>query len=439
MTKLLAVIKREWLQRIRAKMFIITTVLLPSAMVLFGIAPALVLSIDSGNVLRIVVVDGTGKLFSRLKTSLRGVDAAASDPEVDVRTRANKMAAGRSSDFILEELQASGRSEGDIKSDLETRLRAKEIDAYLILPPDLMQTSKAQFFRRNTSDVMSTRKIREALDDVVRTQRLIDAKVDARTMNELDRSVDFETTKVSGTGSERDAGGGFALVFAVGFIMYISVLLYGQIVLGAVIEEKETRIAEVLFSSVRPFTLMIGKLLGVSLVALTQLAIWGAAFAAIALYGVSVLSPRGIPVLLPSVPIVFYVYFVLFFLVGYFVYATMYALLGSIVTTPQEGGQAAMPIIMLLVVSFYLFVPVSRNPDSSLAFWLSMIPFFAPTSMLVRIVSQTPPFWQIALSLLIGFATAAALTWIAAKIYRVGMLMYGKRASIPEVIRWVRT
>jgi ABC-2 type transport system permease protein len=111
---------------------------------------------------------------------------------------------------------------------------------------------------------------------------------------------------------------------------------------------------------------------------------------------------------------------------------------GSIVTTSQEGGQLAMPIIILLVISFYLFLPVSRNPDSTLSFWLSMIPFFSPVSMLVRIVTQTPPFWQIALSLLIGFSSAAGLTWVSARIYRIGMLMYGKRPTIPELMRWVR-
>ena len=438
MTKLLAIIKREWTQRVRARMFIITTVMLPLAMIMFAIAPALVLRIDSGNPMRIVVVDGTGKLLSRLKTSLNG-DDAASDPEANVTSRANSIASGRSSDFIFEQMQTAGRSEDDIKAELESRLRAKEIDAYLILPPDLMQTSKAQFFRRNTSDLISTRKIRDALEGALRTQRLVEARVDPRTIDQLDRSVDFETTRISGAGRERDAGGAFALVFLVGFVMYISILLYGQIVLGAVIEEKETRIAEVLFSSVRPFTLMTGKLLGVSLVALTQLAIWAIAFAGFALYGVSVLNSRGIPTRLPSIPFLFYVYFVVFFLVGYFVYATMYALLGSIVTTAQEGGQAAMPIIMLLVISFYLFLPVSRNPDSAVSFWLSMIPFFAPTSMLVRIVTQTPPFWQIVLSLLISLSTVAALTWLTAKVYRVGMLMYGKRASISEVVRWVRT
>ncbi|HSB29259.1 MAG TPA: ABC transporter permease [Pyrinomonadaceae bacterium] len=437
MTKLLAVIKREWVQRVRARMFIVTTIMLPAAMGLFGLAPALVLSIDSGNPLRLVVVDGTGKLYSRLKTSLQGNDVG-NEPEANVTTRANQIATGRRGDFILEEMYAGDRSEVELKSELDRRLAAKEIDAYLILPSDLLQTSRAKLFRGNTSDLISTRRIRDALDSSIRAQRLFDARVDSKTLNALSRSVDFETTRISNSGSERDAGGGFALVFIVGFVMYITVLLYGQVVLGAIIEEKETRIAEVLFSSVKPFTLMLGKLLGVSLVALTQLAIWGLAFGAFAVYGVSILASRGIPFRVPSVSPLVYVYFGLFFLVGYFVYATMYALLGSIVTTAQEGGQAAMPIIMLLVVSFYLFLPVSRNPDSSLSFWLSMIPFFAPTSMLVRIVTQTPPFWQIGLSLLIGLATAAILTWVASKIYRIGMLMYGKRPSIREVVRWVR-
>ena len=108
------------------------------------------------------------------------------------------------------------------------------------------------------------------------------------------------------------------------------------------------------------------------------------------------------------------------------------------VTTAQEGGQLAVPIILILVVSFYLFYPVSRSPDSAFSFWVSMIPFSAPVAMLVRIVTQTPPLWQIALSLLIGLLSVLAIMWVASRIYRVGMLMYGKRASIPEAIRWAR-
>jgi ABC-2 type transport system permease protein len=183
---------------------------------------------------------------------------------------------------------------------------------------------------------------------------------------------------------------------------------------------------------------MIGKLVGVSFLALTQLAIWGIAIGGLGAYGISLLASRGVPTSIPSLPFVFYIYFVLFFLLGYYVYSTLYALVGSIVTTAQEGGQLAMPIILLLAVGFYLFLPVSRNPDSNFAFWVSLVPFFAPITMLMRIITQTPPFWQIALSLFIGFSTIVLFTWLASKIYRIGMLMYGKRASIPEIVRWLR-
>ena len=130
--------------------------------------------------------------------------------------------------------------------------------------------------------------------------------------------------------------------------------------------------------------------------------------------------------------------FLLFFLLGYFIYATIYALVGSMVTTTQEGGQVAMPILFLLIMGFYLGFTVIRSPGSPLAFWVSMIPFFSPITMIVRIVTQTPPLWQIALSLAIGYATVVLLIWLAARIYRIGMLMYGKRATIPEVMRWIR-
>jgi ABC-2 type transport system permease protein len=132
------------------------------------------------------------------------------------------------------------------------------------------------------------------------------------------------------------------------------------------------------------------------------------------------------------------VYFALFFLLGFFIYSTIYALLGSVVTTTQEGGQLALPIILLLVMGFYLAFPVIRSPDSSFAFWVSIFPFFSPITMLVRIVTQTPPFSQILLSLVIGFGTVVLLTWLAARVYRTGMLMYGKKATIPEIWRWMR-
>ena len=133
-----------------------------------------------------------------------------------------------------------------------------------------------------------------------------------------------------------------------------------------------------------------------------------------------------------------FVYFGVYFLMGYFIYSTVYAVVGSMVTTTQEGGQLAMPVVLMLVAGFFLSFNIIRNPNSTLAFWASMFPFFAPITMLVRIVTETPPLWQILLSLVIGFATAIGLIWLASRIYRVGMLMTGKKATIPEVMRWIR-
>jgi len=432
MKKFLAVVKREYVQRVRAKMFIVSTVLLPLVMSLFAVVPAIIVNIKTPP-MRVAVVDQTGKLYGQLKEALNSDDA-----NQESNDNANQQSGRRFGRFILQEVNATGQSVEQLRADLNQRLHDRQLEGYLILPPDFLQTGQVEFFNRIPGDLFSQGILRTALNRAVREQRLIEAKVDSKTRQGLFQPVSVQSVKVGDGGAERDSGGSFVLVFGVGFVMYLAILMYGQIVLGAIIEEKETRIAEILFSSVKPFTLMMGKLVGVSLVALTQLAIWGLAFSAFALFGAGVLASRGMPASIPSIPFSHYVYFALFFLLGYFIYATIYALVGSMVTTAQEGGQLAMPIILILVISFYLFLPVSRSPDSSFSFWVSMLPFSAPVAMLVRIVTQTPPVWQIALSLLIGFSTVFVIMWIASRVYRVGMLMYGKRASIPEAWRWAR-
>ena len=434
MKKFLTIVKREYLARVRAKMFIVSTILLPVVMSLFGLVPALILSIQTPAV-RLAVVDQTGKLYDQLRKAVAN-DESEQQATNDNSSRSSNRRSFAS--FVLEEVNAENQSIDQLRNNLSQRVRARQIDGYVILPPDFLDHGQAEFFNSNPGDVFSQRTLQSALNRAVREQRLIEAKVDTKTRQQLFEPVDLQAVKIGATGQERDSGGSFALVFGIGFVMYLAILMYGQVILGAVIEEKETRIAEILFSSVRPFALMMGKLVGVSLVALTQLAIWGLAFSAFALYGVNVLASRGVSLSIPSVPFSHYIYFGLFFLLGYFIYATIYALVGSMVTTAQEGGQLAMPIILILVVSFYLFFPVSRSPDSAFSFWVSMIPFSAPVAMLVRIVTQTPPFWQIALSLLIGFGSVLVIMWIASRVYRVGMLMYGKRASIPEALRWAR-
>ncbi len=208
--------------------------------------------------------------------------------------------------------------------------------------------------------------------------------------------------------------------------------------MGAVVEEKETRIAEILFSSARPFELMLGKLFGVGLAGLTQLGIWVGSIAIILAVATSQAELAPFLESVPKITPLMIIYFMLFFLVGFFTYAAIFALVGSMVTSLQEGGQFAFPPMIIMLAGFYFSIAVIRDPSSSLSFWVSIAPFLAPMTMPVRILAETPPVWQILIALIVNAAAIAGLVWITARVYRVGMLMYGKRATIPEVWKWIR-
>ncbi|HEX8145623.1 MAG TPA: ABC transporter permease [Pyrinomonadaceae bacterium] len=447
MNKFRAVVRREYVQRVRSRMFVVVTVGAPLMFALFTVVPILIAGIKAGGPTRVAVVDETGRMYARVRDSLKNAQAGRDgDDEEDAhqaaqgamnqnaRARMEQAAQAAAQSYEVEEVSAGGRGTDEIKARLDERIGRDELDAYLVLPRDVLSGGEVEFYARNVGDVFTRGQVRNALVRAVRDARLDERGVGAEVMRAVNQPVRVRAAKAGGGGGEADRGQGFFLVFGAGFVIYLTILMYGQVVLGAVIEEKETRIAEILFSSIRPFTLMSGKLVGVSLVALTQFAIWGLAFAGLGAY----FAGLGGGVAIPRVPLGVYAYVVLFFLMGYFIYATLYALVGSMVTTSQEGGQLAMPIILLLVVGFYLAFPVIRSPNSSFAVWVSLVPFFAPITMLIRIVAQEPPPWQIALSLGLGFATVALMLWLAGRVYRVGMLMYGKRATIPEILRWVR-
>ena len=439
MKKFLAVVKREYVQRVRSRMFLVVTVGAPLMFALFTVVPMLIANIRAGGPVRIAVADETGRMYERVRDSLakeRGDDeeydaARVSDVNQNSDERIKRAAKASEQGFAVERVETEGRTTDELTRSLDERLRQEKIDAYLILPKDILESGEALFIMRNVGDVFTRGQVKDRLSGAVRDERLNERGITPEAMRGINQPVKFKATKA---GAGQDKGEGFYLVFGVGFVIYLTILMYGQVILGAVIEEKETRIAEILFSSIRAFPLMMGKLIGVSLVALTQFVIWGLAFVGLGTY----FAAQGMSIKLPHLPASLFAYLLLFFLLGYFIYATIYALVGSMVTTAQEGGQLAMPIILILVVGFYLVFPVIRSPNSNFAFWVSMIPFFAPITMLVRIVTQQPPLWQIVLSLAIGFTTVALLIWLASRVYRVGMLMYGKRATIPEVLKWIR-
>jgi len=447
MNKFLAVIRREYVQRVRSKMFIIATILGPLMMALFTVVPGLILGIKTGDATRIAVVDQSGKIYERVRGSLMNEnrkaekgEAASPATAVNENTEERMRRAGQSmlGSYAVEQVQINNRPLEEIKKELEGRIEHNQLDGYIIVPQDLSSGGKFEYYARNVSDVITRAQIKERVNDAVRDHRLAEANISQERMREINREVDLIIRKAGAGGGEEDSGAGFWLVFGVGFLIYITIIMYGQVILAAVVEEKETRIAEVLFSSVSSFKLMMGKLIGVSLMALTQYAIWGLAVLAFAVYGASALASSGFNISLPRVAPSVILYLFIFFLIGYFVYATLYALVGAMVTTMQEGGQLALPVMFLLIIGFYMSFPVIRSPNSPFSFWISMFPLFSPITMPVRIITQTPPLWQIGLSILIGIATIIFLVWLAARIYRVGMLMYGKRATLPEVMRWVR-
>ena len=442
MKKMFAVIKREYIQRVRTKFFVIATILGPIMMAAVTVVPGMMMMIRTGGPTRIAVVDQTGDTYAPLANALEDRSdrpRQSATPNLSVQPAVGPGAsqeqmkqAGRMmrNNIELEKVSIDNRSLGDLKQQLESRIRNHEIDGYVILPPDLKQGGRPEYRARNTADLFTRENIQNAIGRVVRNQRLEAAGIKQEDIERASQSVDLKS--VGDAGQESHGEAGFFLSLGMGIWIYMSVLLYGQLVLGAVIEEKETRIAEVLFSSMRSFQLMMGKLIGVSLVALTQMSIWALTF-----IGLSVWA-AGSSIKLPHVAPIVFVYLLLFFLMGFFIYSTVYAVVGSMVTTTQEGSQVAMPIVLMLIAGFFVSFNIIRNPNSPLAFWASMFPFFAPVTMLVRIVTETPPLWQILLSLAIGFLTATGLIYLASRIYRIGMLMYGKKATIPEVIRWVR-
>jgi ABC-2 type transport system permease protein len=219
--------------------------------------------------------------------------------------------------------------------------------------------------------------------------------------------------------------------------IYITVLIYGVTVMRGVMEEKQSRIIEVLLASVKPFELMLGKVVGIGLVGLTQYVVWVVSGLALsALSAVAAVAVAGFD--LPKISVSLMIFFMVYYLLGYFLYAALYAMIGAIVSNEDDGQQAQWPVSMTFAMSFVLSTLAMENPNGVAVTILSLIPFFGPSLMFLRIAIGSAPAWQIAASITLLILTIVVVTWIAAKIYRVGVLMYGKRPTLPELARWLR-
>jgi ABC-2 type transport system permease protein len=266
--------------------------------------------------------------------------------------------------------------------------------------------------------------------------RLDQEGLDAEQIGHLTRRVELRTLKVS-KGKEMESGFGqiYRNTFIFIFILYMTILLYGVTVMRGILEEKSSRIVEILLSSLTPSQLMAGKILGVGCVGLTQYLIWIISATSLGVIGSTCL---GLEEMTNAISLITLLYFLLFYLLGYFLYAALYAAIGAICTTEQEAQQIQFPLIAMLVIPLLVMPLIIRNPDGIAATTLSLIPFFSPTLMFLRINVATPPLSHILLSIGLLVVSILAMIMLVARIFRVGILMYGKRPSLPEVLRWLR-
>ena len=394
---------------------------LPVFMAAVGILPALLLT-RTGTKQRLVVVDAVGGLGSHVEEELdEGADATA-----------------RIASFSVEVETAERDSEAQ-RLRLDGRVLADEIDAWVWVDEQGLENDSIEYHAESVSNFVTQSLLERSLSSVVRQYRLESAGYDVAEISGLVRGIDLVTVRVSEEGShEEEAASGIVLAYMLFFLLYIVLLMYGQQVMNGVLEEKSSRIVEVIISTTRPFDLMMGKLAGIGLVALSQLTIWMAAMVAVTLPGV-VAAVAWLPKDdMPSFSAGLLIHFFLHFLMGFFLFSTFYASVGAAFNNLQEAQQFAGVLAVFLVAPMLLFWMVLNDPDSTLSVVTSLIPVFTPLLMLLRIAVKEPPFWQILLGYVLTTGFTVLMIALCARIYRVGILMYGKKPTIKELWRWVR-
>ena len=427
MSTLKLIIRREFISKVRNKSFIVMTFLSPLIFVFIGLVVGY-LSTIKGDQKRIAIHDATGKFAKDFKT----------DPEYSY-------------------LDLSSADLNVVKDSVA----AEHYDGLLLIPAvsDNKTLQKSiEFISAESPDVMLIEKAENTIAKHLTRDNYVKAGIDSLAIKNAAASVDITLKKATGEKTIKGLNWIKLLIgFAFGYLIMMFIVIYGNLVMRSVIEEKTNRIIEIIISSVKPFQLMMGKIVGTSLAGVLQFAIWAvigvtAMFVASAFFGAPVggagvaaaqaESAGTMQLILKEIsdlPIAtLIISFILYFVGGYFLYSSFYAAIGAAVDNETDSQQFLLPIIMPLILGVYIgFVTVMNDPHGTIATTFSMIPLTSPIVMLMRIPFGVPG-WQLALSLVILFATFFGVVWFAAKIYRVGILMYGKKPTYKELFRWLK-
>lgn len=424
------IVAREFNERVRKKSFIITTLLVPLFMLSCMAIPALIMAYGGGTTKQIAVIDPSGVVAPALESN----DEVVYTP----------------TDRPLEEATAD-----------------ESLFGVLLIGEDVVDNpSNVKLYTSSSSSVMLESLITRQIEEAIRQERIHREAIDnlAEVMERIKTTVTLQTFRTDRQEQMQSAGVAYGLGYVLAFVLYMFLLLYGQMVMTSVIEEKGSRVLDVVITSVPPFRLMLGKILGIATVAVTQIVIWCALLVVI----FTTLLPAIIPAdtmaqaqalqagqidpaaltgdtdLLQALATAtdlgylgtIMVYLVLFLVGGYLLYSALFAAVGSSVDNVQDAAQLSTVVTMPIIVGLFAMVAVMADPNSGAAFWFSMIPFTAPMVMMARIPAGIPA-WQPALSLAILLLTTLLMIWMAAKIYRVGIFLHGKKPKIKDLARWV--
>lgn len=428
MAKTFVVFKREYLERVRSKWFIVATVLGPVFLGLITVLP-LVLSSrtkSSERLSDVVIIDATGKgLGERVAKTLASFTPKAPPPRV------RKVAAGQ---VPAEEKLAT------------QEVMDRQALGYMVLDSNTTAGNSLRYAGRNATSIIDIQVIERTVQRAVLSLRLESEGIDAGRVALLTNvKIDAKTQKITDRGKEKASGlASFFFGYAIAILLYMMIAIYGQSIMRGVLEEKTNRVAEVVVSSVKPDVLLAGKILGAGTVALTQVVAW--VVMTLVMYQVrgpllgafGVSSAMAGAVQIPDVSPLVGLALLLFFLLGFILYASLFGAVGAMVSAEEDVQQAATPVMMLLIASIIFMQPVLLNPSSTLANVVSLIPFTAPIMMPLRMTLIAVPWYEIVASLVSVAAGCWLAIWLSARIYRVGLLMYGKRPALRELARWIR-
>jgi ABC-2 type transport system permease protein len=425
------IVRREYLERIRSKAFIIMTLLMPVFMASTIFVPVFLGDLKSGSTRHIVLVADDPAIAEAVTQELMAPPAKSEETTQpkEAQLSVSKSAKPR---YAIDTDTTVTEAERD---KLRREISDGKIDGFLWLSDRDLAARKVVYSAKDVTDFGESIEMRNAVHSAIVKQQLAKKGMSGAEVESILKPIDFDSIRIE-KGKEGASGIAVFLVsFTMVMLLYINVLVYGFAVMRSIIEEKTSRILEVLLSSVTAKQLLAGKIIGVGAVGLTQALIWLAIAGAFSVPGM--LASRS---MLSNVhiPMAGFVAFVVFFILGYFLYSTMYAALGAMVNSDQEAQQVQWPAMLPIIFSIVLSTPVLQHPNSQLAVWTSLIPFFTPILMFVRIMAETPPLWQIMLSVVLMLLTTWALLGLSSRIYRVGILMYGKRPTLPELRRWLR-